>query len=144
MNANTKSQNSIVLDTQVEIYPNGSILITSDELAAQSGHTDLQIFAKRLSGRMYRNDYGQLVFEPYQKGTSTPSILAKETVGQVIVCRTPKLIKFTLALPVEMSQPLMSMTLLEQSALVSEKLREGLYERMQGNRPTPSCPRVAV
>lgn len=136
--------NTMVFNNSVvEVENSGRITISSADFSSSEGDVAalMQLFAKRLSGRMYSNQEGKLVFDPYAKGNNPPTVLAKETVGQVVVTRTPKLIKFTLALPVEMSQQLMSMALLEQSALVSKELREGLYKRMQ-SRPnnTPTLP----
>ena len=130
-------QNIIIQNTFIEIEKTGRITISSNDMQSQTDLTELtSLFTKRIQGRMFRNQYGQLVFEPYQKTASMPTVLLKEIIGQITVVRTPKLMKFSLALPIEMSNSLMQMTIFEQANLLAKALHTGgLYERMKNPSP---------
>ena len=130
-------QNIIIQNTFIEIENSGRITISSNDMQSQTDLTELtSLFTKRIQGRMFRNQYGQLVFEPYQKTAAMPTVLLKEIIGQITVVRTPKLMKFSLALPIEMSNSLMQMTIFEQANLLAKALHTGgLYERMKNPSP---------
>lgn len=130
-------QNIIIQNTFIEIEKTGRITISSNDMQSQTDLTELtSLFTKRIQGRMFRNQYGQLVFEPYQKTAAMPTVLLKEIIGQITVVRTPKLMKFSLALPIEMSNSLMQMTIFEQANLLAKALHTGgLYERMKNPSP---------
>ena len=130
-------QNIIIQNTFIEIEKTGRITISSNDMQSQTDLTELtSLFTKRIQGRMFRNQYGQLVFEPYQKTAAMPTVLLKEIIGQVTVVRTPKMMKFSLALPIEMSNSLMQMTIFEQANLLAKALHTGgLYERMKNPSP---------
>lgn len=128
---------TVIQNTFIEIENSGRITISSNDMQSQTDLTELtSLFTKRIQGRMFRNQYGQLVFEPYQKSASMPTVLLKEIIGQVTVVRTPKMMKFSLALPIEMSNSMMQMTIFEQANLLAKALHTGgLYERMKNPSP---------
>jgi hypothetical protein len=120
-----------ILNTQVEMDPSGRVTISSEEFLSQALRPVMERFDKKVSGRMFLSkDRGELVFDPYNTGQNASTVRQKEVVGQVVVTRSLKQMKFSLSLPVSMSQSLMSLTLMEQASLVAEALRSGLYERM--------------
>lgn len=120
-----------ILNTQVEMAPSGRVTISSEEFLSQALRPVMERFDKKVSGRMFLSkDRGELVFDPYNTGQNASTVRQKEVVGQVVVTRSLKQMKFSLSLPVSMSQSLMSLTLMEQASLVAEALRSGLYERM--------------
>ena len=120
-----------ILNTQVEMAPSGRVTISSEEFLFQALRSVMERFDKKVSGRMFLSkDRGELVFDPYNTGQNASTVRQKEVVGQVVVTRSLKQMKFSLSLPVSMSQSLMSLTLMEQASLVAEALRSGLYERM--------------
>ena len=127
----------IIQNTFIEIEKTGRLTISSNDMQSQTDLTELtSLFTKRIQGRMFKNQYGQLVFEPYQKSASMPTVLLKEIIGQVTVVRTPKMMKFSLALPIEMSNSMMQMTIFEQANLLAKALHTGgLYERMKNPSP---------
>lgn len=120
-----------ILNPQVEMDPSGRVTISSEEFLSQTLRPVMERFDKKVSGRMFLSkDRGELVFDPYNTGQNASTVRQKEVVGQVVVTRSLKQMKFSLSLPVSMSQSLMSLTLMEQASLVAEALRAGLYERM--------------
>ena len=120
-----------ILNPQVEMDPSGRVTISSEEFLSQALRPMMERFDKKVSGRMFLSkDRGELVFDPYNTGQNASTVRQKEVVGQVVVTRSLKQMKFSLSLPVSMSQSLMSLTLMEQASLVAEALRSGLYERM--------------
>lgn len=120
-----------ILNPQVEMDPSGRVIISSEEFLSQALRPVMERFDKKVSGRMFLSkDRGELVFDPYNTGQNASTVRQKEVVGQVVVTRSPRQMKFSLSLPVSMSQSLMSLTLMEQASLVAEALRSGLYERM--------------
>ena len=111
--------------------PSGRVTISSEEFLSQALRPMMERFDKKVSGRMFLNkDRGELVFDPYNTGQNASTVRQKEVVGQVVVTRSLKQMKFSLSLPVSMSRSLMTMTLVEQATLVADALRAGLYERM--------------
>ena len=120
-----------ILNTQVEMDPSGRVTISSEEFLFQALRSVMERFDKKVSGRMFLSkDRGELVFDPYNTGQNASTVRQKEVVGQVVVTRSLKQMKFSLSLPVSMSRSLMTMTLVEQATLVADALRAGLYERM--------------
>ena len=75
-----------------------------------------------------------ICFEPYQEGLKQPTVMQKEQVGMVNVRRTKKKVEFSLSLPIEMSQSIMCLTLMQQCSLVTDALSNGLYDRMVGGQ----------
>lgn len=120
-----------ILNTQVEMDPSGRVTISSEEFLSQDLRPVMERFDKKVSGRMFLSkERSELVFDPYNTGQNASTVRQKEMVGQVVVTRSLKQMKFSLSLPVSMSRSLMSLTLMEQASLVAEALRSGLYERM--------------
>lgn len=120
-----------ILNTQVEMDPSGRVTISSEEFLSLALRPVMERFDKKVSGRMFLSkERSELVFDPYNTGQNASTVRQKEMVGQVVVTRSLKQMKFSLSLPVSMSQSLMSLTLMEQASLVAEALRAGLYERM--------------
>lgn len=120
-----------ILNPQVEMDPSGRVIISSEEFLSQALRPMMERFGKKVSGRMFLSkERSELVFDPYNTGQNACTVRQKEVVGQVVVTRSPRQMKFSLSLPLSMSQSLMSLTLMEQASLVAEALRSGLYERM--------------
>lgn len=120
-----------ILNPQVEMDPSGRVIISSEEFLSQALAPMMERFGKKVAGRMFLSkERSELVFDPYNTGQNASTVRQKEMVGQVVVTRSPRQIKFSLSLPLSMSQSLMSLTLMEQASLVAEALRSGLYERM--------------
>lgn len=111
--------------------PSGRVTISSEEFLSQALRPVMERFDKKVSGRMFLSkERSELVFDPYNTGQNASTVRRKEVVGQVVVTRSLKQMKFSLSLPVSMSRSLMTMTLVEQATLVADALRSGLYERM--------------
>ena len=87
-------------------------------------------YSKKAPGRMFLADAETIVFDLYNRGANSSTVHLKEEVGQTVVTRSAKAVKFSLSLPVAMTQHQMIMSVIEQSTLLSEALRNGLYERM--------------
>jgi hypothetical protein len=88
-----------------------------------------------------------LCFEPYQEGTKQPTVMLKEQVGMVNVKRTKKKVEFSLSLPIEMSQSLMVLTIMQQCSLLTDALNNnGLYDRMVSGQQsaTTSAPETKI
>ena len=133
-----------IVNPMVEMDPSGRVVISSSQFGTQTMSPLMERFGKKVSGRMFLNkERGELIFDPYNTGQNACTVRQKEVVGQVVVTKSPKQLKFSLSLPLSMSQSLMSLTLMEQASLVAEALRTGLYERMMhqtvsGESQTPS------
>ena len=135
--------NTQVLTPMVEMDPSGRVVISSEEFSSEALRPMMERFDKKVSGRMFLNkERGELIFDPYNTGQNASIVRQKEVVGQVVVTKSQKQLKFALSLPLTMSQSLMSLTLMEQASLVAEALRTGLYERMM--HATVSGEREAV
>lgn len=119
-----------ITNSEVKINQNGQVEIFSSDFSLDDVKQLLQRFEKRVPGRFHMNKEGKLLFEPYQAGQNATTIQLKEQVGQTVVTRSPKAVKFALSLPITMTQHQMIMAVIEQSTLLAEALRNGLYERM--------------
>ena len=128
--------------SNVEIGTDGAVKIGLWEHTPEQVRKQLaEIYARQVRGRVmtYKQGDNALVFDPYNTGQNACTVRQKEVVGQVVVTKSTKQLKFALSLPLSMSQSLMSLTLMEQASLVAEALRTGLYERMmQETEPTPN------
>ena len=90
-------------------------------------------FTKKAPGRMFINNQNELLFDLYKVGTNPSTVQMKETVGQVVVTRSPKAMKFALSLPLSMSKHQVVMAIYEQAQLLANAVNdEGLYERIKG------------
>ena len=129
--------------SNVEIGTDGAVKIGLWEHTPEQVRKQLaEIYARQVRGRVmtYKQGDNALVFDPYNTGQNACTVRQKEVVGQVVVTKSTRQLKFALSLPLSMSQSLMSLTLMEQASLVAEALRTGLYERMMsGDSQTPSA-----
>lgn len=114
----------------VVIGKNGKLTISCEDFNQPEVQEILEVFHKKLRGRIHLDKEHKLVFEPYETSSNIPSVWKKEQVGQCVVTRSTKAMKISLSLPVTMSQHQMIMTVLEESTRLGEALRNGLYERM--------------
>jgi hypothetical protein len=123
--------NKTFKNVMVLIDEKGKVTICSSEFNNIENKKELkELYTKKIAGRTYLNDDMNLIFAPYDKSNYVSSVWLKEQVGQTVVTRSPKAVKFALSLPVTMSQHQMIMTVLDESTRLSEALRNGLYERM--------------
>lgn len=112
-----------------------SIVPQSDEQRQALEHIRQEADGKKVRGTLTVKEGGvEAEFVPYATGQNPPTVQRKEQVGSVSVVRTSKLVKYSISLPVGMSMSIMGMTLLEQASLVVSALKDGLYERMTGER----------
>ena len=124
------AENKLLNNAVVIFSENGQMKLFSTDFNLDTMKELLKRFELRVPGRAYINKEGYWMFEPYHVGQNMPSVLVKEQVGQTVVTRSPKAVKFALSLPVTMTQHQMIMAVIEQSTLLAEALRNGLYERM--------------
>ena len=121
------------LDAMVDLYSTGKVTIKNEDIISPMNPV-WEVFVNKVRGRMALDGEGNLCFEPYQVGAKQATVMAKEIVGQTTVTRTPKLLKISLSLPIEMSQSMMQMTVLEQASLLTDAMHNGLYDRMVGGQ----------
>ena len=97
-------------------------------------------FTKKAPGRMFVNQDNELQFDLYKVGTNPSTVQMKESIGQVVVTRSPKAMKFALSLPLSMTKHQVVMAIYEQAQILARAMNdEGLYERIHGiNEPTTS------
>ena len=122
--------NKSIFQSVVVIGKNGKMTISCEDFNQPEVQEILEVFHKKLRGRIHLNKEHKLVFEPYETSSNIPSVWQKEQVGQTVVTRSPKAVKFALSLPVTMSQHQMIMTVLDECTRLTDALRNGLYERM--------------
>lgn len=124
----------ITFNALVDLFSNGRINIQSDEFSIPEFKPFQDLFTKKVRGRATMDANKNICFEPYQEGIKQPTVMQKEQVGMVNVRRTKKKVEFSLSLPIEMSQSLMCLTLMQQCSLVTDALSNGLYDRMVGGQ----------
>ena len=140
-------KSTITVNALVDLFSNGRINIQSDELTIPQFEPFLaDLFKKKVRGRVTIDAEKNLCFEPYQEGTKPPTVIRKEQVGMGTVKRTKNKVEFTLALPIEMSQSLMVLTIMQQCSLLTDALNNGLYDRMVSGQQsaTTSAPETKI
>lgn len=129
----------ITFNALVDLFSNGRINIQSDEFSIPEFKPFQDLFCKKVRGRATMDANKNICFEPYQEGIKQPTVMQKEQVGMVNVRRTKKKVEFSLSLPIEMSQSLMCLTLMQQCSLVTDALSNGLYDRMVGGQESATA-----
>lgn len=127
-----------ILNNPVVKVNNGRVIIQSVDI---NDDIELrQFFAKKIPGRMFINKESDLEFDLYKVGTNPSTVQMKEIVGQVVVTRSLKAMKFALSLPLSMTKHQVVMAIYEQAQILARAMNdEGLYERIHGiNEPTTS------
>jgi hypothetical protein len=124
----------ITFNALVDLFSNGRINIQSDEFTTPQFKPFLDLLSKKVRGRVAMDANKNICFEPYHEGLKQPTVMQKEQVGMVNVRRTKKKVEFSLSLPIEMSQSIMCLTLMQQCSLVTDALGNGLYDRMVGGQ----------
>ena len=122
--------NNQIFQSVVAIGKNGKLTISCGEFKMPEQQELLEVFHKKLRGRIHLDQEQKLVFNPYETSSNIPSVRQKEQVGQCVVTRSAKAMKISLSLPVTMSQHQMIMTVLDECTRLTDALRNGLYERM--------------
>lgn len=122
--------NNQIFQSVVAIGKNGKLTISCEEFKMPEQQELLEVFQKKLRGRIHLDQEQKLVFDPYETSSNIPSVRQKEQVGQCVVTRSAKAMKISLSLPVTMSQHQMIMTVLDECTRLTDALRNGLYERM--------------
>ena len=129
----------ITFNALVDLFSNGRINIVSDEFSIPEFKPFQDLFSKKVRGRATMDANKNICFEPYQEGIKQPTVMQKEQVGMVNVRRTKKKVEFSLSLPIEMSQSLMCLTLMQQCSLLTDALSNGLYDRMVGGQESATA-----
>ena len=122
--------NNQIFQSVVAIGKNGKLAISCEDFNQPEVQEILEVFHKKLRGRIHLDQEQKLVFEPYETSSNIPTVRQKEQVGQCVVTRSAKAMKISLSLPVTMSQHQMIMTVLDECTRLTDALRNGLYERM--------------
>ncbi|MBO5699675.1 MAG: hypothetical protein J6R79_06710 [Bacteroidaceae bacterium] len=120
-----------ILNNPVVKVNNGRVIIQSVDI---NDDIELrQFFAKKIPGRMFINKESDLEFDLYKVGTNPSTVQMKEIVGQVVVTRSLKAMKFALSLPLSMTKHQVVMAIYEQAQILAHAVSdEGLYERIKG------------